>query len=331
MNYKKWLLNGLILCLVSPCFGAQDVQLGWQNHKAPEDLEVGQWYNSKTLHLGASVRNIALSPDDRLLGVGGLKSLAIIDMKTGRNIYNSRKEVNVDAWMHKVPFFVSALGYDIGIVDPLSGGMVQRSKNYQFSRINKIVISFDDRMLVSLCWDNTVKVLDMGLEKCVQTSQCHDKEVNSLVMSSDDRTIIVTGSWDNTVEIWDIRSGEWVKTLEGHDGLVNSIAISLDGKTVVSGSSDKTIKLWDVRLGKCIHTLQGHGNWVNSVISSDDKIIVSGSYDGTVKIWDVNSGECTQTLEDHNSCVMSVAMSSDNRKIFSGSSDNTVKVWEQKK
>jgi len=222
MNYKKWLLNGLILCGFSPCFAAQSAQqVGWQNHEAPADLEEGQFYNSKTLHMEKSILHVALSPDERFLGVGRDGSQSIIDMKTGRNIcnYRNRQITETLAWMHNVPFIVGVLGGDIEIKNPLSGEIVQKFKGQNLFGVRSIAVSRDD-------------------------------------------TQIVSGSRNKTVKIWDVRSGKCTQILKGHNNCVNSVAISLDGKTVVSGSYDKTVKIWDVNSGKDIKTLKGHNGYV---------------------------------------------------------------------
>ncbi|MCF7900298.1 WD40 repeat domain-containing protein [Candidatus Babeliales bacterium] len=333
MNYKKWLLNGLIVCGFSSCFAAQEAQqIGWENHEVPDDLESGQFYNSKTLHMGTMVWNIALSPDERLLGVNGPTNLSIVDMETGRNIYDRRAVMSALAWMHNTPFIVVLLGGDIEIINPLSGEMVQKLKGLNLFAGRSIAVSGDDTTLASGSDDNTVKIGDIRSGKCVQTLKGHGGRVNSVAISLNGRTV-VSGWTDGIVKIWDIRSGKRTHILKGHGHWVESIAISWDGKTVVSGSRDKTVKIWDIRSSKkYIQTLKGHAAQVNSVvISFDGRTVVSGSDDNTVKVWDSISGECTQTLEGHQQGVRSVIVNSDNKTIVSGSFDKPVKVWEQKK
>ncbi|AZL53363.1 hypothetical protein EI285_01765 [Aliarcobacter skirrowii] len=156
----------------------------------------------------------------------------------------------------------------------------------------------------------------------------HNKDVNSIAISSDNR-YIVSGSSDKTVKLWEINSGKLLKTFTGHKNIVNSIAISSDNRYIVSGSADDTVRLWDFKSGKLLKTLNGHSNSVDSVvISSDSKYIVSGSLDKTVKLWDVNSGKLLKTLNGHSNWVDSVAISSDNRYIISGGWDKTVKLWD---
>jgi len=332
MNYKNWLLNGLILCLVLPCFGAQSAdQTGWANHEAPDDLESGQFYNSKTLDMGAMVFGMAFSPNKKLLGIDGL-GLSVIDMETGHKIrdFRTKKTMSALAWLHNQPFIVGASGkfnQDIEIVDSLSVLNSQIFKGHR-ATVNSVAISSDDTILISGSNDATVKIWDILSGKCTHTLD-EDGEILSVVMSSDNKTI-VSGSNDKTVKIGDIRSGKWERILEGHTGWVKSVAMGSNGPEIVSGSSDKTIKLWDIRLGKCIHTLQGHGEGVNSVARSfDDKTVISGSDDNTVKIWDSVSGKCTHTLEGHDDLIKSVINS--DGAIVSGSHDRTVKVWEPKK
>ena len=340
MNYKTLLLNGLIVCSVLPCFAAQEAQdVGWKTHEAPEDLEEGQFYNSKTLHMEKSILHVALSPDERFLGVGRDGSQSIIDMKTGRNIcnYRNRQITETLAWMHNVPFIVGVLGGDIEIKNPLSGEMVQKFKGQNLFGVRSIAVSRDDAQIVSGSRNKTVKIWDVRSGKCTQILKGHNNCVNSVAISLDGKTV-VSGSWDKTVKVWDIRSDKWVKTLRGHDDWVMSVVIGRDDKMVVSGSKDKTVNIWDIRSGffssflfSQYRKLYGQYYRVNSlVISSNDKVVVSGSDDKTLMIYYRVSGKRTQILKGHRMDVKSVAMSSDNTKIFSGSCDGTVKVWEKK-
>ncbi len=193
--------------------------------------------------------------------------------------------------------------------------------------VNSVVISSDNRYMVSGSDDKTVRLWDVNSGKLLKTLNGHSDIVLSVVISSDNR-YIVSGGYD-TVKLWDFKSGKLLKTLNGHSDSVASVAISSDNRYIVSGGWDKTVQLWDVNSGKLLKTLNGHNRSVYSVaISSDNRYIVSGSSDKTVKLWDLKSGNIIKTLNGHSDIVLSVAISSDNRYIVSGSWDKTVKLWD---
>lgn len=203
MNYKTLLLNGLIVCSVLPCFAAQEAQdVGWKNHEVPDDLESGQFYNSKTLDMGAMVWSMALSPDKRLLGVGG-EGQAIVDMGKGKIIRRSRikKQIKSLSWLHNVPCIMAASGGDIGIVDLLSGLVVQKLKGHNDS-VSSVAISLDDTKIVSGSDDKTLMIYYRVSGKRTQILKGHRMDVKSVAMSSDN-TKIFSGSCDGTVKVWE--------------------------------------------------------------------------------------------------------------------------------
>jgi WD40 repeat protein len=332
MNYKKWLLNGLILCGFSGCFGAQDAQqVGWINHDAPEALEEGQFYNSKTLDMEDPVCQATLSPDEKLLGVASFSSKKIINTQTGDMIrsFSDKAWSSPLVWLYRGPYIVYGSGSNIKMTNVITGALACVLKLHT-RWIGIVAVSLDDTKIVSGSADKIVKVWDIRSEKSIRTLEGHTRWVNSVLFSSDGNTI-VSGSLDETIKLWDIRSEECIQTLKDHTYGVVSVAMSSDGNTIVSGSEDKTVKVWDIRSEKSTRTLEGHTFPVNSVaMSSDGKTVVSGSDDNTLKLWDRDLGICMQTLEGHTDPVKSVAISLDSKKIFSGSYDKTVKLWEQK-
>ncbi|OCL95758.1 caspase family protein [Aliarcobacter thereius] len=204
-----------------------------------------------------------------------------------------------------------------------------KTLNGHSNSVYSVVISSDNRYIVSGSRDNTVKLWDVNSGKLLKTFYGHSESVESVAISRDNK-YIVSGSGDYTIKLWDVNSGKLLKTFSGHLGRVNSVAISSDSRYIVStGGYDSTIKLWEIKSGKLLKTFSGHSNRIDSVaISRDDKYIVSGSGDYTIKLWDVNSGKLLKTFSGHLERVNSVVISSDNKYIVSGSGDSTIKLWD---
>ncbi|KAL2887299.1 Vegetative incompatibility protein HET-E-1 [Ceratocystis lukuohia] len=177
-------------------------------------------------------------------------------------------------------------------------------------------------------WTKMKPRVETDQNACLQNFEGHDKEVTSVVFSTDAQRL-ASGSWDKTVKIWDATSGACLQTLEGHDEEVTSVIFSTDGQRLASGSWDKTVKIWDATSGSCLQTLKGHDDWVSSVVFSiDGQRLASGADDSTVKIWDATSGACLQTLKGHGHYVTSVIFSTDGQRLASASRDKTVKIWD---
>ena len=171
--------------------------------------------------------------------------------------------------------------------------------------------------------ENRVKLIDVDMERVLNTLKGHTGEVRSVAFSPEGT--LASGSADGTIRLWDA-TGQSLNTLEGHTDGVWGVAFSLDG-TLASGSADGTIRLWDAT-GQPLNTLKGHTSEVQSVAFSLDGTLASGSVDGTIRLWDVTTGQLKQTLEGHMSEVWSVAFSQDGSILASGSLDGTILLWD---
>ncbi|MBW4427676.1 MAG: caspase family protein, partial [Nostoc desertorum CM1-VF14] len=155
----------------------------------------------------------------------------------------------------------------------------------------------------------------------------HEREVNSVAISSDGQTI-VSGGDDGTVRLWNLQGQPLAEPFRSHECEVNAVAISSDGQTIVSGGDDGTVRLWNLQGQPLAEPFRGHENRVNSVaISSDGQTIVSGGDDGTVRLWNLQGQPLAEPFRGHENRVNSVAISSDGQTIVSGGDDGTVRLW----
>ncbi|KIM25617.1 hypothetical protein M408DRAFT_26159 [Serendipita vermifera MAFF 305830] len=198
--------------------------------------------------------------------------------------------------------------------------------------IECVAYSADGESIVSVSWDETVRIWDAVTGAPVgDPLKGHDGVVTSVAYSPDGRNI-ASGSWDKTILIWDAATGALVgEPLKGHTDHVLSVAYSPDGRNIVSGSDDGTLRIWNAVTGASIgEPLRGHAGQVAGVAySPDGRRIVSGSWDDTVRMWDAVTGSpIGEPLNGHTSVVTSVAYSPDGRNIASGSWDKTILIWD---
>lgn len=141
--------------------------------------------------------------------------------------------------------------------------------------------------MVSSSLDDTVRVWDLNLGRCMGFLEGHTASVRCLQIEDN---VVATGSLDATIRLWDISRAKYepfehnaskedddglgfgnegedevpppppdamsdchLSTLEAHVDEVT--ALHLRGETLVSGSADKTLRQWDLVKGRCVQTL----------------------------------------------------------------------------
>lgn len=141
--------------------------------------------------------------------------------------------------------------------------------------------------MVSSSLDDTVRVWDLNLGRCMGLLEGHTASVRCLQIEDN---VVATGSLDATIRLWDISRAKYepfernaskedddglgfgnegedevpppppgamsdchLATLEAHVDEVT--ALHLRGETLVSGSADKTLRQWDLVKGRCVQTL----------------------------------------------------------------------------
>ncbi|KAM5431779.1 Mitochondrial fission protein [Microsporum ferrugineum] len=143
--------------------------------------------------------------------------------------------------------------------------------------------------MVSAALDDTVRVWDLNLGRCMGFLEGHHASVRCLQVEDN---IVATGSMDASIRLWDLSRAKYAPrdhradrddeddedalgfedpaaapptpppssmdecplfSLEAHVDEVT--ALHLRGDTLISGSADKTLRQWDLVKGRCVQTL----------------------------------------------------------------------------
>ncbi|PGH16513.1 mitochondrial division protein 1 [Polytolypa hystricis UAMH7299] len=144
--------------------------------------------------------------------------------------------------------------------------------------------------LVSAALDDTVRVWDLNLGRCMGFLEGHHASVRCLQV---DDNLVATGSMDASIRLWDLSRAKYAPrdnrlgkdieeddedalgfedpeaapptppassmedcplfSLEAHVDEVT--ALHFRGDTLISGSADKTLRQWDLVKGRCVQTL----------------------------------------------------------------------------
>jgi WD40 repeat protein len=211
--------------------------------------------------------------------------------------------------------------------DEIKAVMALNKEDTQNAHRDRVLcLMFKDDILVTGGRDETVKIWDLNVGKCVNTLVGHTDNVWYLQFDDDK---IISGSADKTMCFWDFRSGKCFNTLVGHERGLSCLHFEDD--LLMSGSADRTIKLWDLRTMRSRDTLTGHTDAVYCLYYHNNRLI-SGGEDRTARVWDLELGRCVAVVSDedcpdkHTGAVY--CMQFDDRRLVTGSFDHTIKLWD---
>lgn len=165
------------------------------------------------------------------------------------------------------------------------------SKIREFQAHNDLITALDFDApfgtMVTSALDDTVRVWDLNLGRCIGLLEGHHASVRCLQVED---SIVATGSMDASIRLWDLSKAEYsphedrIDEEDGEDGgeptatgsppppphpssmqdcpmfsleahVAEVTALYFKGDTLVSGSADKTLRQWDLVKGRCIQTL----------------------------------------------------------------------------
>lgn len=164
-------------------------------------------------------------------------------------------------------------------------------------------LQFDENILATGSYDNTIKIWDIETGECLRTLTGHTLGIRALQF---DDTKLISGSLDKTLRVWNWRTGECISTYQGHTEGV--IAVHFEGNILASGSIDRTVKIWNFS-DKSTFCLRGHKDWVNAVkVDSASRTVFSASDDCTVRLWDLDTRRTIRVFEGHVGQVQQVTL-----------------------
>jgi WD40 repeat protein/tRNA A-37 threonylcarbamoyl transferase component Bud32 len=291
------------------------------------------------------VRNLAISPDDRLLAScsatpdayasdAPLNEVKIWDVRTGRLVQSLRGHASI---VQKVVFtadsqrLISAGGDGVIIWQLTSGSPILRVKA---GNVDGLAIRPGEKQFAT-CGGNAdskgrMDLWDIATGKRLRRFAGHASCFRDVTFSPNGRLLASAGE-DETVRLWDADAGTELRTLRGHRHHVSHVSFSPDGRRLASSSEDGTVRVWDVGGGEELLRLRGHlGGGVNSVlfVPPDGRFLASAGDDRTVRFWDANAAPEVLTLTGHTQTVRGIAFRPDGLCLASGGPDRTSRVWD---
>jgi len=222
----------------------------------------------------AFVRDVAFSPDGRLVAWGGgyfyreeladftrAGLLRVLDAQTG--------QVLLDLPAHNPT--------------PLVEG--------RSNAVTALVFDPTGQILLSGAEDGSIFVWRVSDGQLIRQLSGHGAEIRAMTFNQSG-TRLLSASNDRSIIVWEVGTGELIRRLTGHAGNVTSIAFSPDESNILSGAEDGRLILWEVESGQIIRRFIGHSALVTGVsFRGDAKAVLSGAFDGEVILWRVDSAQ----------------------------------------
>ncbi len=297
------------------------------------EMTSGKLFHDLTLS-EVDVYDAQFSPDGQKVVIPDMDlTIRVWDVTSGKVLHEFTGKGDMDPGVllsgHFSPDGKQVIGKNwktINIWDVASGELLHVFAEHP-DGVQSVHFSPDGKMIVSGCYDGSIKLWDLSTGKTLLEFKGHSESVNSTHFSPDGQSI-VSASDDGTVKIWDITSGNLLKDFTGHTDWVNSAIFSPDGKMIESASKDGTVKIWDVATGKLLNDFRGYSA---GYFSPDSKMVVSTSGYRKIKIWNAMSGELIHDLSGHTKLLQYARFIPESKMIAIRSSDGIVKIWDSEK
>jgi COMPASS component SWD3 len=199
--------------------------------------------------------------------------------------------------------------------------------------ITAIAITEDQRFLISVSWDRTLKIWDFARGTLINTVEAHDQGILALAVTGNGDYHLATGGFDQTVKLWTLASDasnlELNQIFLGHLGSIHGLDFAPRWHFLVSGSYDQTLKQWNLEQEtEEFSSYDSLGAIYALAVAPNQDFIAAAGGDGTVTLWQLGSGEKIAVLSGNVSSVQSLAIAADGQIIAAGCVDGTVKIWQ---
>ena len=202
--------------------------------------------------------------------------------------------------------------YSIRVWD-IANGKCLKVLNGHKDSIEALIITADNKKLISGSHDGEIRIWDIEKGRCQATINTGSKPIRALDATADGKMAISSQGWDGIIHLWDIEAKICLRSFHGHFDSVKAIAIASDGHLAISagGNEDNPIiRVWNFVDGITEESSKAHTMGVHSVaLTSDLRYALSGGGDpdqtkftsGTPNlwVWDIKSNERIMAIDQN--------------------------------
>eukprot|EP01137_Pigoraptor_chileana_P020722 Opistho-2@83470 len=146
-------------------------------------------------------------------------------------------------------------------------------------------------LLASASADKTVKLWDIGEEKCIHTYTHHTNKVQAVKWNPAEPTVLLTGSFDRRASVFDSRNPGVVGLYSVPADVEAAIWNPCSPQYFLVSCEDGSVTCHDARTpgGNAVFTIGAHDKPATAIAMSTavNGLLVTASADKTIKVWDV--------------------------------------------
>ncbi len=193
------------------------------------------------------VLDLVVTPDSQLVVTGALDGIRVWTLEPPRFLYQL-EDFGIPAHalaIHPNGFLVAS-GDNQGIVRfwNLRDKTVVSEFNAHSQTISGLVITSDQKRLITASRDRTIKVWDLATGDLLDTWTGHRGPIQAMALSPNGQVLASAGH--DGIRLWNAQTGRLLRHFQEHSDRVNVIAFSPDGQYLASGGFDRVVNLWEI-------------------------------------------------------------------------------------
>jgi WD40 repeat protein len=182
----------------------------------------------------------------------------------------------------------------------------------------------DTNTLVSVSFDQTVKIWDIETGKLLHTASLHLGK--QLCFAIAPERVLAADTSFGSVRLWNYRTGEVLKTFDPGDSWASVLAFTPDEKSLVIGTEKGVLRVMDVATRTVTRTIDLDSP-IRSLAASAKQIVV-GYLDGTVAMLNFGDQPSVPEARRQSGAINALAFSPNGKQFASGSADHSINVWD---
>ena len=233
--------------------------------------------------------SVAVSPNGKLLAVGGFARLQVFELATGKLLADADSPVG-------------------------RGG------------VNSLAFSPDGRTLAVAGDFGRAALFDPATAKERLALAGLKKIVNAIAFSPDGKTLATAGV-DNLVTLWS-PDGKPGLVLRGHETWIAAFVFSPDGSRIVSLDQNAHVLVWDRATGKLVERMRGDNGYAYVIACSPDGKTLAWGAEASVQLWSVAEKKAITKLPIPRATITTLLYSPDGKRLIVGDWAGRVHVFD---